>query len=101
MSRERRPPTRRARTKGELTEALPLDIELLRTAVAALPEMRRAGVRRLSVGGLTLELEHAEPGYEPDGPVQAGDRGDEHDVGLPGQPAPGESDNLDLAAVDG
>ena len=72
---------------------------LLASVVAALPELQRCGVRRLTVGQLTVELDRVQIGDTAPGGV-AGDDAEPADT-LPPQPEPGQSDDLDLAAVDG
>jgi hypothetical protein len=72
---------------------------LLAAVVAALPEMQRTGVRRLTIGALTVELDRVQIASDDDADRAADDAGDR--ATLPPQPEPGESDDLDLAAVDG
>lgn len=77
---------------------------LLAAAVAALPELQRQGVRRLVVGGLVLELDRVEPPYVGEdtdaSPRARSDASDDTHGGMPPHPPPGESDDLDTAAVE-
>lgn len=77
------------------------EVQLLKALTAALPELQRHGVRRIQLSFMTVELERVEPPWpadEPAGqlPAHAGNGLDT----LPEQPPPGESDDLDTAAVE-
>lgn len=76
------------------------DVRLLEALTAALPELQRHGVRKLTLGGLAVELERVDTPWSAAGDEPAGDRDGDLDGGLPPVPPSGESDDLDTAAVE-
>jgi hypothetical protein len=74
------------------------NVELLAALRDALPDMQRHGVRRLQLGPLTVEIDRVDPlaVFDENGqPIAVEARST-----LPTQPPPGETDDLDTAAVD-